>query len=446
MFLLQIKEFLNEVCEQIKYKPIRNEIAEELESHIEEAKEYYLEEGIEEIEAEQKAILQMGKAQEIGKRLNKIHKPKFNWQLLILTIILLEFGFILNIARTEDYKSNLILLILGLIPCIVIYFWDYKKWQRYSPYLYGIATIFLLQVEGRSYFHLGDYVISCSSIATTLYIVAFAGFLQSLEKGKTLRMVLQERELIINKVLLISVSSAFSILVFAMVANDIKSVVLLLLSYLIMSTTKCLNKNKKNLKKVVLLWGSALLVTTLLFTVLFATDGYMGEYRINRFISSFMPEMDPNGSGWQGMEAKKVMENANLFGEANHIENNTKALFNSESGSFPVISMLSNYGIVVSVLMVIMVLAFNLKILLDSRVIKDEYGKLLMVGISLFFCLRSIGCVLMNVNLGVKADFSIPFLYSGIELMIDMVCLAIVFSVYRRKDINVGDRSRLDTL
>ena len=42
---MQTKEFLNNVCEQIKYKPIRNSISEELENHIEESKENYIEEG-----------------------------------------------------------------------------------------------------------------------------------------------------------------------------------------------------------------------------------------------------------------------------------------------------------------------------------------------------------------------------------------------------------------
>ena len=36
VFHLQTNEFLNKVCEQIKYKPIRNEISQELENHIEE--------------------------------------------------------------------------------------------------------------------------------------------------------------------------------------------------------------------------------------------------------------------------------------------------------------------------------------------------------------------------------------------------------------------------
>ena len=69
MFHLQIKEFLNSVCEQIKYKPIRENIAEELKNHIEESKENYMQEGMEETTAEEKAIEQMGEAQEIGKKL-----------------------------------------------------------------------------------------------------------------------------------------------------------------------------------------------------------------------------------------------------------------------------------------------------------------------------------------------------------------------------------------
>ena len=54
---MQIKEFLNAVCEQIKYKPIRNSISEELENHIEESKENYIEEGMQEEEAEEKEAI-----------------------------------------------------------------------------------------------------------------------------------------------------------------------------------------------------------------------------------------------------------------------------------------------------------------------------------------------------------------------------------------------------
>ena len=67
---MDTKEFLNGVCKEIKYTPARKDIAEELETHIEEIKEEYLKSGVIENEAEEKAILQMGEAEEIGKKLN----------------------------------------------------------------------------------------------------------------------------------------------------------------------------------------------------------------------------------------------------------------------------------------------------------------------------------------------------------------------------------------
>ena len=71
---MQIKEYLNEICEQIKYKPVRKEIAKEIEDHINDIKEDLKNNGEDEEKAEIKAISQMGNAKEIGKKLNKIHK------------------------------------------------------------------------------------------------------------------------------------------------------------------------------------------------------------------------------------------------------------------------------------------------------------------------------------------------------------------------------------
>ena len=130
VFLLQIKEFLNSVCEQIKYKPIRESISEELKNHIEELKENYIKEGLEEKVAEEKAINQMGDAEEIGKRLNKIHRQILDWKLVIIALILICFGFLIAFTKTcnittEDTQINymqkyLIFLLIGLILGVVI--------------------------------------------------------------------------------------------------------------------------------------------------------------------------------------------------------------------------------------------------------------------------------------------------------------------------------------
>ena len=68
--------------------------------------------------------------------------------------------------------------------------------------------------------------------------------------------------------------------------------------------------------------------------------------------------------------------------------------------------------------------------------IKDEYGKLLIIGISSMFILESIFNILMNLNLWIEADFNIPFIsYGGLNMIVNLISLGLVLSVYRRKDI-----------
>ena len=53
---MDIKNFLDTVKNEIKYEPVRKNIEEELKSHIEDAKEDWVSKGIEENEAEEKAV------------------------------------------------------------------------------------------------------------------------------------------------------------------------------------------------------------------------------------------------------------------------------------------------------------------------------------------------------------------------------------------------------
>ena len=103
---MDIKGFLNTVCSEIKYEPVRASISEELKLHIEDIKEEYQFQGMEEKEAEEKAVSQMGAAEEIGKKLNKIHRPKLDWKLFIILIALLCAGFLVTFIRTNSMENE----------------------------------------------------------------------------------------------------------------------------------------------------------------------------------------------------------------------------------------------------------------------------------------------------------------------------------------------------
>ena len=70
---MDIKEFINKVCQEIKYEPVKKGISEELTSHIQDIKEEYINKGIQEKEAEEKAVSQMGIAEDIGRNGDDTH-------------------------------------------------------------------------------------------------------------------------------------------------------------------------------------------------------------------------------------------------------------------------------------------------------------------------------------------------------------------------------------
>ena len=50
----------------------------------------------------------------------------------------------------------------------------------------------------------------------------------------------------------------------------------------------------------------------------------------------------------------------------------------------------------------------------------------------------------MNINLGIQANINIPFVsYGGFYFMVNILSMALMFSVYRRKDINFEEPKKL---
>ena len=439
---MKIKEFLDNVCEEIKYKPIRNEICEELKNHIEEKKENYIEEGFKEELAEEKAIEQMGNAEIIGKKLNRIHRPKLDWKLLLIILIMVSFGFIIASTRANNYDmlenelySNMIFkyisfIILGLVFSCIIYFINYKKVCKYSFVIYVIASIINMIAmftwkngNGISYFRIGTIMFSPAVITVPLYMIAFVGFLQNNDWLTKIK-IFKKKKTYVGGLILLSIVSLGLINCVSTIASSI----ILGATYLIIATVKLSLLNKK--KEIAILWGLTIFSTIIVFILM------GGMNRIHRLADSLQPQNDPYGSGWLGMNQKMVISSAKLFGEMDY---DSKALNIFDEGTnYAFISILAHYGWIIGITMITAIILLNIKLLMDAIKIKDLYGKLLIVGIASLFLLQSLFNLLMNFNLGMQGDFNIPLIsYGGVNLIVNMLCLSLVLSIYRRKDINL---------
>ena len=436
---MQIKEFLNTVCEQIKYKPIRNSISEELENHIEESKENYIRDGLEEKEAEEKAIVQMGNAEEIGKKLNKIHKPKLDWKLLIILIILLGFGFLVAFIRASSIVSDgydtenvigryICALIAGSIFSIFIYFIDYTKIMKYSNIFYIIATLFVvysflfgININGLPYIYISPSItISPVVIAMPLYIIAFVGFLNSEKQYKKNVTIFNKNiNLKLAKIITLSIISIF-------IFVSIPSIV----SAFILGPVKLVQTKTNRKRNLLILWGIPIILGIILsLSVIIETP-----YIVDRFVAVYNPESQADCYGWIPLNRKIIINSAQTFGEADDTSNALEIF--DEGTNYAFISILAHYGWVVSVGIVIAVLALSIELIINSIKIKEINGKLLIIGMSSMFILQSIFNILMNLNLIIDANFNLPFVsYGRLNLIVNMICLALVLAIYRRKDI-----------
>ena len=450
MFHLQIKDFLEKVCNEIKYKPIREEISKELENHIEESKEAYIHKGESEEIAINKAIADMGDAEVIGKTLNKIHKPKLDYKLIILLLILLCFTFLVVGIKTTShvfsegegpfFVKTIVYLIIGFILGLAIYFMDYTKIAKYSNYIYIVSSILIIYtvisshhlINGIPYLNIGNIYIPINRVVMPLFLISFIGFIQNVGKHKVEFRVLDLETIQIDKSLIkIIILSVFSLLLLASIPS-LTSAFILGIAYMIIATAKIIKDSHKKVTNLLKLYG-VIFALGIICIISLTT----APYRLERIVTTFYPETDPEGAGWLGINRKLIIESASMFGEAEDMSN---ALDLFDAGTqFAFISILAHYGWIVAILLIVTIILISIKLIINSIKVKDDYGKMLIIGISCLFIFQSVFNVLMNLNLWFESGFELPFVsYGGTGLIMNMACLALVLSIYRRKDILIS--------
>ena len=104
---IRMETYLEKLLSQIRCKKARPYIAEEIRDHIECQIADNLSEGMTSEEAEKNAVTDMGDPVEVGISLDRIHKPKIAWKLLVIVGILSLLGILIqqSILRQPGYQE-----------------------------------------------------------------------------------------------------------------------------------------------------------------------------------------------------------------------------------------------------------------------------------------------------------------------------------------------------
>ena len=107
------------------------------------------------------------------------------------------------------------------------------------------------------------------------------------------------------------------------------------------------------------------------------------------------------------------------------------------TGDFALLGYLSNYGWIASIGLSVLIILFNIKLIISAKKVKEQYGKIILIGFSTFFIAQTIGNIAMNFVIIWGSEFKIPFFSSGeVELLMNIICVSLMLSIYRRKNIN----------
>lgn len=428
--------FLRAVCREIKAREMHPELKKELGSHLEELADGREREGYSREEAVQWAIRQMGDPVEIGRSLNRIHKPRIHWGLLITTLLFSGIGIlgmfsVSQAAINSDSTSSIIsvmgnkhirFIIPGLLIMLLTMMLDYRKLRSWSWPIYILTTagmilvnVFWQRVNGLNRWLSLPMGIAIDVMSWSLYllIAAILGIWMADRSSHRGRIIGKWRDL-----------PLIGIPAFLYVHNHAVPELVIFLGVLM----------------ILYIWLSGKWVLPLALGLLAAVIGavaiWQSEYLSMRVVSTLNPERFANDAGYMLMQLREVLASAGWRGHG----------FGTQIPSlpFPYNDMMLPYLIYCfgwsgGLLLAAVVIGFLLQAAKAWMSVRDLYGRALLAGLFLILTMQLLyGLAKLSGHL-VLVSLPFPFIsYGGSHLLIEYAALGLILSVFRRKDMIPG--------
>ena len=432
-----VTDFIDRVLGQVKYKKAHRIIHEELRSHIEELTELHISDGMSEDEAVSKAVLKMGDPIVIGKQLHNTHKPKTEWSIVILLGSIVLFGLYImfkysQIATQPFYfKRQILFVAAGIILAITLYFVDFVRFEKYSlPVYYSVCFLLLAIIifgpntYGRAAIVMGGFSMTPSFAAIPILLISYSGLIRRWCDGNPYNLF----KLVVNSLLPVILIAMEPSLMFSCILGT---------GFAVMVTYGIISKSfKGNRKKTLFILYGGLISFVLIALLYFIT---YEPYRFERLTMFANPWRDPQGSGWMNVMLRKIQSSSQFIGMSKEImSSDTKQLTLPCSETDCVFTfVVGKFGWLFGVDLLGLLGLIIVRLFMASNKVRNEYGKLLGVGICCVFSIQVVIHILSNLNLFPLTGISLPFIsYGGQNCLLNMALIGMLLGIYRRKDIS----------
>jgi cell division protein FtsW (lipid II flippase) len=419
--------FLKEVTDQIKSKEAKKYVSAELSYHLKEAKNLWMEKGLAEAAAEEKAVEQMGSPIKLGLQLNKLHRPKVDWLMVILLVMILCLGFLpmfsLGYMDEKHFSTNKIIIVfLGAIAALGMMLLDYRRWKSkgWLFYIIGIFILLMLRffpntmINGLPLLKIGPLTIE-SLMAIPFFFLAWASFFYN-ERLKVWHIGILFFIPFLTILAIPSISTAYiyTVMVFVM-----------------------LGWSKFSRKTIITIWVAT---ASSFLIIVFISWNMLAEYQLVRLLAVVNPEKYADGAGYMILRVKDLLSKAGWFGNSM-----SKEFISEAHTNFVFVSFTYYYGWLFASALVLVLSLLAARILVISYKIKDSYGKLLVIGAVALYVVQLATNIGMVLGFFPLTTMSLPFISYGLmPTLFNAVIIGIVLSVYRRKDLVLGNHAMVE--
>jgi rod shape determining protein RodA len=358
----------------------------------------------------------------------------FDWITFSVIVLISIIGIITIYSATRPplgtgvhpdfYLKQILWLLISITALFVVVTFDYVWLQRFSYLLYGIGLVLLLVVlivgkttmGAQRWISLGPLAFQPSEFFRVLFIIGFSSYLASI--GKNLDYKLSLKSLFI-----------FAIIPLALVVKqpDLGTAVLLMSLFVTLIISKGVSRK---IIAIALVIG----LISIPFLGHIFWEG-LKDYQKNRLIAFIDPGVDPAGIGYHITQSKISIGSGGVFGKGYLKGTQGPLRFLPEKHTDFIFSVFSEeWGFVGSLTLLGIYLILFLRGLDTAARAKDEFGRLLAVGITAMFFIYFL--VNIGMTLGMMPVVGVPlpfFSYGGTSLLSNFIAAGILISIRTRR-------------
>lgn len=380
------------------------------------------------------------------KKDNKL--KRFDFVLFFTTIILCVFGFIIinsatmsKFSGSEPYlKTQIAAFVLGLIALFVLVFIDYDIYGTFYIPIYGITIALLIYVlinpvsasewgDVRSWIAIGPVTFQPSELAKFGVIISVSKYID-----------INKDDLNNPAVLIKVLVFAFFPIALILMQPDLGTALVFIFFIAVMIFVAGIDR--KYIITVLLIGLVLLIIGLVSFYYIMQDYTPNKDYRLDRIVTFFYPELDPEDTGYQVIQSKTAIGSGMLYGRGLYegVQNQLGYLPTKETDFiFAVIG--EELGLLGGLLLLGLYAILLYRLIRIARNSSNLFGSLISTGIAAMLFFHIFENIGMTMGLMPVTGIPLPFISSGGTFMlVNMVSIGLALSVgMKRGKIDLND-------